>query len=70
MKQGDAISAKIKEACRAQNGELVTEITIKELYPVIDPISLKIADLISLQLEVAKQEKDYAKEVYENLLLS
>ncbi len=65
MKKGDAISIKIKEACKAQDANLVTQITISELYPVIDPISLKIADLISLQLEVAKQEKDLAEDVYQ-----
>ena len=64
MGEGTQIAQKIKAACQEKNLELVTNITINELYPKIDPISAKVAELITLQLEVAKKEKEFASEVY------
>ena len=64
MGEGTQIAQKIKAACQDKNLELVTSITINELYPKIDPISAKVAELITLQLEVAKKEKEFANEVY------
>ncbi|MFY9074135.1 methyl-accepting chemotaxis protein [Malaciobacter mytili] len=64
MEIGTQIAEKIKEACKEKNLELISKITIKELYPKIDPIGEKISALIKLQLEVAKQETDIAFEIY------
>ena len=36
------------------------------LYQTIDPISEKITELVALQLEVASQERQHIKEVYQN----
>ncbi len=65
MKMGDNIAFKIKKACENKNLNLLTEITIKELYPQIDPIGEKVSALIALQLEVAKEETDLAFKIYQ-----
>ena len=65
MKMGDEIAKKIKDACKNKDLDLLTQITIKELYPKIDPIGEKISALISLQLEVAKNETEIAYEIYQ-----
>ena len=64
MKAGDAITEKIKQACKTKDIGLLTEITINELYPQIDPIGGKISELIALQLQVAKDETTLATEIY------
>jgi methyl-accepting chemotaxis protein len=64
MKSGNAITERIKEACRKKDLDLLTAITINELYPQIDPISEKISQLVSLQLKVAKEETLLATEIY------
>ena len=65
MIHGDEIASKIKDACTNQDLNLITKITIEEMYPKIDPIGEKISALISLQLEVAKKETDLASTIYE-----
>jgi methyl-accepting chemotaxis protein len=65
MLNGDKIAEKIKDACKKRDVTLLTKITIEELYPKIDPIGEKISALISLQLEVAKQETQTASDIYE-----
>ena len=65
MIHGDEIASKIKEACTNEDLNLITKITIEEMYPKIDPIGEKISALISLQLEVAKKETDLASTIYE-----
>ena len=65
MEKGTQIAEKIKNACKNKDSSLLTKITIEELYPNIDPIGEKVSALISLQLEVAKQETDNATELYE-----
>ncbi len=66
MVAGDKIKDKIKEACTNKDINSLTKISIEELYPNIDPIGEKISALISLQLNVAKQETQAAYGVYEN----
>ena len=66
MVAGDKIKDKIKEACINKDINSLTKISIEELYPNIDPIGEKISALISLQLNVAKQETQAAYGVYEN----
>lgn len=63
MLNGDKIAEKIKDACKKRDVTLLTKITIEELYPKIDPIGEKISALISLQLEVAKQETQTASDI-------
>ena len=65
MSEGNEITRRIKEACKNKNLELLTKITIEELYPKIDPIGGKISELIQLQLEVAKKETELAYDIYE-----
>ena len=65
MISGNEIAQKIKDACKKRDSSLLTKISIEDLYPRIDPISEKISALISLQLEIAKQETDNATEIYE-----
>jgi methyl-accepting chemotaxis protein len=49
----------LKSSVEREDKEALTAFTIKQLYPVIDPITEKIAQLIDLQLAVA--EKEYQK---------
>ncbi|MGD9716881.1 MAG: methyl-accepting chemotaxis protein [Sulfuricurvum sp.] len=65
MTRGNEISEKILQACHARDAQLVANISVQELYPMIDPIGEKISALIELQLKVAKAEKDKAAEIYE-----
>ncbi len=55
MKVGDTVVDKIKQSCIDKDLESITNITINELYPKIDPIGEKISALISLQLDVTKK---------------
>ena len=65
MISGNEIAQKIKDGCKKRDSSLLTKISIEDLYPRIDPISEKISALISLQLEIAKQETDDATDIYE-----
>ncbi len=64
MVDGDNVVKKIKQACKDKNLELIAKITIDELYPKIDPIGEKISALITLQLDVAKEETQKAENIY------
>jgi methyl-accepting chemotaxis protein len=66
MANGDNIARKIIDACKNQDLELLSKISVDELYSNIDPIGEKISSLISLQLNVAKEERDKAHNIYEN----
>jgi methyl-accepting chemotaxis protein len=65
MIKGDEVTEKINEACKNKDLETLSKITVEELYPKIDPIGEKISALISLQLEVAKNETQIASNIYE-----
>lgn len=65
MDHGNLISKKLLLACEKKDQKLISDITINELYPIVDPIGEKISALIELQLRVAKAEKDNAAEIYE-----
>ena len=64
MKVGDTVVDKIKQSCIDKDLESITNITINELYPKIDPIGEKISALISLQLDVAQKETLIAEDIY------
>ncbi|MDO9056031.1 MAG: MCP four helix bundle domain-containing protein, partial [Sulfuricurvum sp.] len=66
MAKGDQITAKILKACEMQDAALVSQISVQELYPMIDPIGEKVSALMELQLRVAKAEKDKATDIYES----
>jgi methyl-accepting chemotaxis protein len=66
MAKGDKVTEEILKACEAQDKDAVENISIQEMYPLIDPIGEKISALIELQLRVAKEEKDKATEIYES----
>ena len=66
MAKGDKVTEKILKACEAQDKDAVENISIQEMYPLIDPIGENISALIELQLRVAKEEKDKATEIYES----
>ncbi|QOG12581.1 methyl-accepting chemotaxis protein [Arcobacter sp. FWKO B] len=65
MKGGDEIATKIKNACLSGDIDALSEITINELYPKIDPIGERISELIKLQLDEAKKETDLAFTIYQ-----
>ncbi len=64
MDIGNSEVNKIKQACEDKNLDLISKITIEELYPNIDPIGEKISALITLQLDVAKSETQIAENIY------
>lgn len=66
MENGNKATNDILEACKNHDSTQISQISIKELYPTIDPIGNKISDLIELQLRVAKEEKDKAAEIYKS----
>ncbi|OHD99500.1 MAG: hypothetical protein A2552_01985, partial [Sulfuricurvum sp. RIFOXYD2_FULL_44_160] len=66
MAKGNTVTEKILGACKAQDAAQVAQISINELYPLIDPIGEKVSALMELQLRVAKAEKEKATEIYES----
>ncbi len=50
--------------------EQLTQFTIQELYPAIDPVSEEINELVALQLQVAKDEYMASQQLYENRQLA
>lgn len=62
--KADSSIARVKEIMQKQEKDALTNYTINELYPNIDPISGKICELIDLQLEVANQEYVAAQKDY------
>lgn len=60
MKQGDLVSAKLKEIVRAGDHDQLAKFAAEELYPAIDPISDKLSELVALQLDVAKESVEHA----------
>jgi methyl-accepting chemotaxis protein len=56
MSKADGSVKKLEEILKEQQQEKLAEFTIKEMYPVIDPVSDKISELVNVQLKVAKQE--------------
>ena len=64
MQKADASIRKLDKIFKDEDRTQLTQYTANELYPVIDPISEKFAELIELQLEVAKIENDKADRLY------
>ncbi|MBL0702126.1 MAG: methyl-accepting chemotaxis protein [Desulfosarcina sp.] len=64
MQRADASVVKLDEIFRTEDKMRLTKYAAIELYPIIDPVSEKIAELIDLQLEIAKNENDKAERLY------
>lgn len=54
--KADEAVKQLETILKEKQQDKLSEFTIKELYPVIDPVSDKISELVNLQLKVAKQE--------------
>lgn len=52
------------EVISLQDKEKLADFTIRDLYPSIDPLTEKITQLIQLQLDVAKHEKELGDKIY------
>ena len=57
-------TATLKQIIAARDAKAISEFTINELYPAIDPLSDKISGLTQLQLDVAAQDYSAAQAVY------
>ena len=64
MKSADKTVAKLSGILGKKDLETLTEFTIVELYPVIDPISAKFSELVDVQIKVAKEEYDRSLKEY------
>lgn len=54
---------------KARDMQALTQFSINELYPVIDPISEAVTDLVNLQLEVAGELNESAQSNYESTMM-
>lgn len=64
MEVADRAIAELKEIMARQDANGLSEYTIKNLYPNIDPVGEKMAELIEVQLTVAKEEYEHASSEY------
>ncbi|MBT1071908.1 methyl-accepting chemotaxis protein [Pelotalea chapellei] len=64
MKTADAAVTKLSGILKKEDANDLTQFTISELYPAIDPVSSKFSDLVDLQLKVAKEEYDISSTTY------
>ena len=65
MKRADLTTQKLLSLINSHNMEGITQFSIKELYPSIDPVSGAITELVNLQLKEAsnvnKNQEDFYK---------
>lgn len=54
--KANAATATLKDILRSQDAKRMAEFTTTELYPAIDPLSEKVSELTSLQINVAGDE--------------
>jgi methyl-accepting chemotaxis protein len=64
MKEADVLVAKLEDVMRKNDRAGLAELTIKELYGIIDPVSEAVTKLVDLQLAVAKAEDEKAQATY------
>lgn len=64
MQAADATVTKLLKILNEKDMEALTQFTVAELYPVIDPISGKFSELIDVQLTVAKDEYEISSRTY------
>jgi methyl-accepting chemotaxis protein len=56
---------RMRDILKREDAQAIAEFTKGPLYPAIDPISNKFSELIEVQLNVAKEEYDSAREGYD-----
>ncbi len=61
---------KLKSILKQNDLAAITDFTINDLYPAIDPISGKFSELIDVQLKVAEEEYDAAQHRYNVSMIS
>ncbi|MGV0952345.1 MAG: MCP four helix bundle domain-containing protein, partial [Azonexus sp.] len=64
MARGDATAAKLRDILQREDQKAIDEFTIKDLYPVIDPLTDALAKLIDIQIKVAKDVYDASESEY------
>ncbi|OGW35480.1 MAG: hypothetical protein A2X58_02815 [Nitrospirae bacterium GWC2_56_14] len=64
MKKADDGVAGLIEIMRRQDAAALARFTIDQLYPLVDPVSETISELVDVQLKVAKLEYDRSAEEY------
>jgi len=60
----NAATARLTQVLKSRDAKKMAEFTTQELYPAIDPLSAKIAELTNLQLKVAAHEYALAEAEY------
>jgi len=70
MQEADRAIEKLKAILGQQNSESLTEFTIRDLYPALDPVSENISDLVNLQLSEAKKSYEASKRDYDSTLIA
>ena len=68
MADADKSIEKLKDIMDRRDMDALTQYTIEELYPKIDPISGKFADLVDVQLEVSKEVFDQTQSTFSTQL--
>ncbi|WP_018230052.1 methyl-accepting chemotaxis protein [Methyloversatilis universalis] len=63
MKTADAAIDRLAGIMRAKDMAALTAYTVQDLYPVIDPISGKVGELVDLQIRVAGGEIEHVREL-------
>ncbi|WP_052501691.1 HAMP domain-containing methyl-accepting chemotaxis protein [Thiomicrospira microaerophila] len=68
MQPADRAVDALERLVKARDMQGITAFSINQLYPVIDPISDAIADLVDLQLRVAAELNDSSEVTYQRTL--
>ena len=66
MVTADHEVARVRAILKAGDANKLTEFTITSLYPAIDPVSEKFSDLISVQIDVSKEEYEISQVRYDH----
>jgi len=66
MKTANSAVTTLTGILQREDRAALTEFTISELYPTIDPVSGKFSELVDIQLTVAKEEYDKSSSTYEH----
>jgi len=64
MKTADDAVARLIDIMRQHNADALVRFTVDDLYPVIDPVSDTVSELVDVQLKVAKEEYDKSSREY------
>jgi methyl-accepting chemotaxis protein len=58
MKLANQVTSKLKQAMVSKDSAALDQLVVHEMYPAIEPVSDKISELTTLQLDVAKQDHE------------